>query len=502
MRIDRGWDRSASRAFDLVVVPAPGNFMGSFIVTSHSGPYGFLQDVPLLLYGPGFVKPLGHMELDREVTVADLAPTYARLMNFDGWPKRHSRPLLEVLEDAPEPPRLIVTAVVDGGGWNALDRWPDAWPNIAHMMEEGATLDDAIVGSSPSITPATHTNISVGDFPKQHGVTAIAVRGPTGRIKGAFSKKAGAVGGHNMDPRVSLKLPTIGDLWDRSVNNEAKIGFLATGNLALGLLGFGAALPGGDRDIAAIQSGNTWRTTPSFYSLPDYVAEIEGPQADIDAVDRADGQLDGRWQGHAIEPVDATPALAPWTNRVTTEILGREGFGRDGITDLWYMNLKAPDKAGHKWNMIAEEQRDVLASVDRAVADLLEWLDDNVGEGNYVFVLTADHGQTPLDQGGWPIQRSEIKADIDRRFDKVDNGKSLLQRSSASSFFMRRSEILQNGTTPEEIASFLSRYTIGDNIPEGEEVPEGFEDRLDERVMSGVFPGRKIDDVLACTRRG
>jgi hypothetical protein len=501
VRIDRGWDRSASRAFDLAIIPAPGNYMGSFIVTSHSGPYGYLQDVPLLLYGPGFVKPLGHTKLDREVTIADLAPTYARLMGFGGWPKRHSRPLTEVLEDTTDTPRLIVTTVVDGGGWNALERWPDSWPNIARLMEDGATVDDAIVGSSPSITPATHTNISVGDFPKRHGVTAIAVRGPTGRIVGSFSEKAGAVGGRNMDPRVSLKLPTIGDLWDRSVNNEAKIGFLASGSLALGLLGFGAALPGGDRDIAALQSSEGWSTTPSFYSLPDYVADIEGPRAEIEAVDRLDGQLDGRWLGHAIEPVDATPALAPWTNRVTTEILGREGFGRDEITDLWYMNLKAPDKAGHKWNMIAEEQRDVLASVDQSVADLLEWLDRNVGEGNYVFVLTADHGQTPLDQGGWPINRSEIRADIDRRFDKVDNGKGLVERTSASSFFMRRSEIQESGTTPEEIASFLSRYTIGDNIPEGEEVPEGFEDRLEERVMSGVVPGRKIADILACTDR-
>jgi hypothetical protein len=501
VRIDRGWDRSGSRAFDLAVVPAPGNYMGSFIVTSHSGPYGYLQDVPLLLYGPGFVKPLGHTKLDREVTIADLAPTFARLMNFDAWPKRHSRPLLEVLEDASQPPRLIVTAVVDGGGWNALNRWPGAWPNIARLMDDGATLDDAIVGSSPSITPATHANISVGDFPKRHGATAIAVRRPDGRIVGAFIETPGAQGGHAMDPRLSLRLPTIADLWDRSVNNAAEIGFLASGNQALGLLGFGAALPGGDHDIAAIQSGEGWTTNPSFYSLPDYVAQIEGPQPEIDAVDRLDGRLDERWLGHEIEPVDATPALAPWTNRVTTEIFRREGFGRDEITDLWFMNLKAPDKAGHKWNMIAEEQRDVLASVDQTVADLIEWLDQNVGEGSYVFVLTADHGQTPLDQGGWPINRSEIKADIDRRFDKVDNGKSLLQRTSATSFFMRRSEIRQSGTTPEEIASFLSRYTIGDNIPEGEEVPEGFEDRLDERVMSGVFPGRRIADVLACTRR-
>src|SRR5918997_1552601 len=35
------------------------------------------------------------------------------------------------------PPRLVVVVVWDGGGWNVLERWPDAWPTLGRMMRAG-----------------------------------------------------------------------------------------------------------------------------------------------------------------------------------------------------------------------------------------------------------------------------------------------------------------------------------------------------------------------------
>lgn len=497
-RIHRGWAPGGIRDYDLVVVPRPPNYMGTFINASHSAPYDFLQKVPLILYGGGFVEPQGRVELDREVTIADLAPTYARLMKFEQWPERVARPLTEVLKDTDSIPKLIVTAVIDGGGWNVLDHWPNAWPNMKRLIEQGVNVDEAIVGSSPSITPATHTNLAAGTFPRYHGVTAIAVRADDGSIVGSFSEAPGNPGPAVMDPTVTLTKTTIGDLWDKATANRAEIGMLAAGNLQLGMLGHGAALPGGDKDIAAILSREEWATNAEFYSVPSYVnSDVAGPDGEIDAVDRMDGEADGKWRGHDIAPLDATPAFAPWQNRTMFAILEGEGFGDDDVTDLFYINYKAPDKAGHQWNMLAPEQEDVVASVDAAIAELVEWLDRNVGEESYLLVVTADHGQTPL--GGWAISRSEISADIGRRFDTVADEQGVIGRTSASSFFSNPEEMKLNGVTPEEVSSFLSRYTIGENIPEGGEIPEGFEDRLDERIFDAVFPGRKLPKIVACT---
>jgi hypothetical protein len=496
--IHRGWAPGSTRDADLILVPRPNNYMGSFINTSHSGPYDFLQNVPLIFYGRGFVPATGEVSLDGETSFADVAPTYARLMGFD-FPTRAGTPIDGIFTDHESPPRLIVTAVIDGGGWNVLEYWADAWPNIARLIDEGASVADVIVGSSPSITPATHTNLSTGTFPRVHGVTAIAVRNKTGDIVGAFSPGSNYTGARLMDATFSLRTTTLGDLWDKAQGNTPLVGMVANGNYPLGMLGHGAALTGGDKDTAAIISGFGWDTNPKLYSVPEYLNALPGPEGDLRKVDLMDGRADDQWQGHDIAPFPGTPALAPWQNRATKELIARAGFGADEVTDLLYINYKAPDHAGHEWNMIAPEQEDVIASVDNAIGDLAAFLDTTVGENAYLLVITADHGQTPLEEGGWPINRNEIVADIDSRFDKTINHASIIQRTSATSFFSNTAEMRANRVRAEQVATFLSRYTIGANIPEGTDVPEGFEERVDEPIFSAVFPGRRLPLVARCT---
>ena len=497
--IHRGWVPGPSRGHDLILVPKPPNYLGGPVNASHSGPYDFLQEVPLLFYGPGFVQHLGRTTLDREVTLADVAPTLANIMHFD-WPDRIGTSLDEILTGNPARPRLVVEVVMDGGGWNDLRHWPDRWPNLSRLMGEGTTIENAIVGSSPSITPSVHTTLATGAYPRLHEVTGITVRQDDGSLAGAFSTEARLTNADSTRPDSSLAIPTLADLWDVANGNVPLVGMFATGNYPLGMLGYGAAYKGGDKDMLALTQGEEWATNEKYYSMPDYInSEVPGPQRDIEAVDRADGAADDQWQGHEIHPIDATPALAPWQTRAMEAVLGREGFGDDDLTDLFFVNYKAPDYAGHEWNMIAPEQGDVLESVDKAIADMISWLDTNIGNDQYVFVLTADHGQTPINQGGWPISRGEVLNDINERFDKLDNDVNIVQSTSAVSLFMNREELADNHVRPEEVASYLSRYTINDNTPQGAQVADEFQDRGDERIFSAVFPGRRLPDIVDCT---
>ncbi|MFN2525864.1 MAG: alkaline phosphatase family protein [Actinomycetota bacterium] len=495
---DRGWMPGGPRDDDIIIIPNPPNYIGGFINTSHSGPYDFLQDVPLVFYGRGYVDPQGHVDLGRETTLADLAPTYAQLMDFD-FPRREGRPVEGIWRDNREPPALIVTGVIDGGGWNVLNRWPDAWPNLAKLIERGANIDGAIVGSSPSVTPATHTNLSTGTFPRRHGATAILVRGDDGSITGAFSQDE-RYAGPDVDPGVSLRVTTLADLWDRANSNEPLAGMLSSFSYPLGMIGRGAAIRGGDHDIVVIEDEGVWATDPEFYSMPEYLnTEVAGPEQDVQEVDLRDGVDDELWRGHEIAPLDATPAFAPWQTRTITELFAREGFGADDLTDLFYINYKSPDEAGHKWNMIGPEQSDVLISVDDAIGDLVKWLDETVGRDRYLLVLTADHGQTPLEAGGWPINRNELLADLAREFDDHINHNGIIDDTTATVLYSDVTEMKRNGVTPEEVSSFLSTYTIGDNIAEDADVPEEFRDRVDELIFRGVFPGRALPEIMECT---
>ena len=49
---------------------------------THSGPWDYDQEVPLLLYGPGWFKPGTY---PKPATLADIAPTEAALLDFGGF---------------------------------------------------------------------------------------------------------------------------------------------------------------------------------------------------------------------------------------------------------------------------------------------------------------------------------------------------------------------------------------------------------------------------------
>jgi Type I phosphodiesterase / nucleotide pyrophosphatase len=498
----RGWDPAPIRDDDIAIVPHPPNYMGSITDTSHSGPYDFLQDVPLLFYGPGHIAEQGAVSSDREVTLVDVAPTMAAAMDFD-FPKREGRALTEILDDGSEPPKLIVVAVIDGGGWNVLREWADSWPRLKELMSKGTSYTDATVGSSPSITPATHTNLSTGFYPSDHGVSANVIRTEEGHLTEVFAPVGENTGVANMDATVSLRTTTLADLWDLETDNDALIGMVSPGFLQLGMVGSGAALEGADQDIAAVLSKKRveWGTNPDLYSLPEYVnTEVRGPARDKQAVDRSDGQVDGLWRGHAISPIHSTPALAPWENRTIKALIEREGFGSDDITDLFYINYKAPDSAGHLYNMIASEQGDTLESVDDAIGELVEWLDRSVGGNEYILVVTADHGQTPLEAGGWPIRPLEIIADLNERFDKIPNKTGVIEDTSAHTLFMNAAEMEVNEVTAEEVANFLFDYTFTDNVASGDAFPDDFSGREDELIFDTAIPGHLLPNVFACSK--
>jgi hypothetical protein len=74
VRMWRGY--SPQRSGELQILPKVPNFVGAGL--PHVGPWDFTEDVPMLWYGPGHIKPLGPVQ--RPVTLADIAPTQAALL--------------------------------------------------------------------------------------------------------------------------------------------------------------------------------------------------------------------------------------------------------------------------------------------------------------------------------------------------------------------------------------------------------------------------------------
>jgi predicted AlkP superfamily pyrophosphatase or phosphodiesterase len=498
------------RSGDIYLVPKPYSFMlGQWdlttlgtnnpdLSTTHSNPWDYLTRVPMVFYGPGFV-PRGET-VDRPVDIADLAPTYARLMGLGSF-EADGEPLEEVAAHSgrgpdvlPKAPKVIFTLVIDGGGWNTLQMHPDSLPHLAALRRQGTTFTNATIGSAPSITGALHSTFGTGSYPRDHGIPGNQMRNPEGEVVDTWLDSE--------DPRY-LKLPTISDVWDKSNDNKPIVGAVAYEGWHLGMLGRGSLEDGGDKDIAVVwdTEEEAWSTNSDFYTLPSYLqtTDIATLESYEEGLDPRDGLTDDTWFGHTLEEMQeptvrpGTPAFVRFTGDATADVFDNEPFGKDDVTDLMWVELKAPDYAGHAWNVTRPEQGDVLAETDAQIGRFKKLLDRKIGPGNYVFAISADHGQQPLPDlfGGWRINSVELQKDIDRRF-----GDGVVLKVTPVDIYFHLDKVREDDVSLDDIARFIGSYTLRDNIAEGQpgadHVPE---DRLDETLFAGAFSGDYIESL-------
>jgi hypothetical protein len=488
LRVWRGTD--PERSGQIVFVPAEPNFVGSNF--PHSGPWDYLQNVPLFWYGPGFIPALGRV--DAEATVADIAPTQAKLLGFE-FPAIDGRALDEIPQPA-TPPKVIVTLVWDAGGLSVLDEFPQDWPELTSMIDDGVWYEHASVGSSPSITPATHATIGAGAFPMHTGQTDAEFR------IGDELVRAGALG------PVLMMEPTLGDLYDRAMGNEPLVGALASVTWHLNMASHGALWGGGDRDIAVLRvpaeadnegaEGTTWNLQGKnlpFYEFPEYVNDLPPLSSYTEEIDREDGALDGKWRGNSIEQYEqgwATPARIPYQGRMVEEVIAREGFGDDDVPDLLFVNFKAIDHVSHIWSVNSPEMQDTLRWQDRDLGRFVEFLDAEVGRGEWVLVLTADHGAQfdPEVSGAFQVTPGQLEDDLVAAFPSSTD-ESVFLAVRTSQIYVNEDAMRASGYTFERIAQFVLEYTKAQGHPEGPDAVA--EAEREDRVFSAVLPIRLLD---------
>ncbi|MGH2547148.1 MAG: alkaline phosphatase family protein, partial [Actinomycetota bacterium] len=264
------------RSGEILLVPEPWTVVGRWgravrgaddPRTSHATPWAYHQRVPIILYGPGYVR--SGVRPDRPVDVTDISPTLGSVIGAD-----FVAPDGEVLGEAlrpdrvPAPPRVAVIIALDGGGWNVLERWPEEWPVIRRLGLEGTTYPNATIGSAPPLTAPIHANMGTGAYPRTHGMPEIVGRLPDGSIDEMYLSEG--------DPSL-LEAETLADRWDRQTGGRAWAGLIGFETWHLGMLGHGAQLEGADHDVAVL-----WRrddlefwVNEDFYALPEYLPGLE-----------------------------------------------------------------------------------------------------------------------------------------------------------------------------------------------------------------------------------
>jgi hypothetical protein len=490
----RGYHPSTST--DVAFIPTPGTTvirwsgegLGTDAAdprTTHPTPWDYHQRVPIVLYGPAYIRA-GASE-DRSVDVTDLPPTFADLLGFD-FAAPDGRSLREaLLPTGPRgaPPRAIVLVAYDGGGWNLLEQWPAAWPFLRRLAAGGTTYTNATIGSAPAVTSAIHANMGTGAYPSRHGVTEITGRRPDGSVGDLYFE-------HEADPRL-LRLDTLGDAWDRARRNRPWVGIVAYESWHLGMMSRGTRAEGGDRDVAVL-----WEDEPDIgeffvnqelYTLPPYLPGEEQLRERLRQLDGEDGAIDGSWRGWDVEDptiVPGTPAFVHHQGDALLEMVRREPIGEDRLTDLLFVEMKPTDFGGHIWNMVAPEEEAVLEAQDEVLRSLVDALDREVGRGRWVLAVTADHGQTPRPEttGGLRVHPDILGRRVDEYF-----GRKIVQKVTPSGLFLDHAALEAAGITPEEVARFVATYRYGDGLPRDVDRSAVSPEDLRRRVFAAALPG-------------
>lgn len=88
--------------------------------------------------------------------------------------------------------------------------------------------------------------------------------------------------------------------------------------------------------------------------------------------------------------------LSPAGDQLTADfaktLIDKEGLGDDDVTDFLGVSFSATDYVGHFFGPSSLEAEDNLLQLDRTLADLFTYIDQEIGLDRTLIVLSADHG--------------------------------------------------------------------------------------------------------------
>jgi Type I phosphodiesterase / nucleotide pyrophosphatase len=370
------------RSGQIMVVPREGDILtrpGVDVPFMHGSPWSYDTRIPLLFWGPRYVRSGRPQEA---VSQEDVAPTLARALGLS-MRDVTGHVLTSALKTGAPAPKVAVLLVLDAFRGDYLDRYVAQIPTLSRLRREGAFFEKARVTHLPTITSVGHATIATGTEPRFHGIVANTAYN---RVKGEVQDAYPSLSPEN------LAAPALADLLNFETDGKAVILVQTSTSGASGLAGHGACIFNG-RPIAyasySFTSGK-WETNPRCFRLPDYLRD-RNVRSLWEGGER-------RWMEHDITAPDIVRRSAPFARFETdalVSMIAQEPLGEDDLPDLVMANLKIADYVGHAYGPDSAEMKEALAALDKEITAILEALDAKVGKEGYLLAVTADHGMPP-----------------------------------------------------------------------------------------------------------
>jgi predicted AlkP superfamily pyrophosphatase or phosphodiesterase len=323
-------------------------------------------------------------------------------------------------------PKLVVGIVVDQMRTEYLNRFQSDFSEngFKRLMKEGFTYYNMHYNYLPTYTAPGHASVYTGTTPSIHGIMS----------NNWFNKSlqrdmycteddsvstlvAGTENEGKMSPK-NLQTTTITDELKLATNFKGKV-------IGMSIKDRGAILPAGhfaDWAFWYTKTGSFISSTFYGEKLPKWVEEFNGNKhfekylnkdwTLLKPIDTYNESLEdnNNYEGKLYKYLPVFPyplndlyakndagvlRVTPFGNDFLADFakkaIENENLGKDDITDFLAISFSSTDYIGHTFGPRSIEIQDTYIRLDLTIADLLNYLDNKVGKGNYLVFLTADH---------------------------------------------------------------------------------------------------------------
>lgn len=399
-----------------------------------------------------------------------------------------------------ERPKLVVGIVVDQMRWDYLSRYYDhlGSDGLRRLMDKGFSCDNCLINYLPTVTSIGHTSAYTGSTPAFHGICGNDFSIDGRHVYCTQDDSVEPVGSDNdkkgrMSPR-NLLASTIGDQLRMHTDFRSKV-------IGVSYKDRASILPAGRGANAAywLDTKNGQFITSTYYmkELPQWVKAVNA-------------QLK---KNQELQKVGKDVGFYPLCGHITTDMaiaaLQGESLGKGDVTDMLCVSYSQTDVIGHEWGTRGEHTDEAYLELDKDIARLLQALDKQVGEGNYLLFLTADHGAAHnfkwmedhgFNGGAWNYKQDFAPGLEARLKDKLGADLSVIAAVNSYRIFLNRDYIAEKDLDEDDVKEVIIDYLqklphVVFAVDFRKLQTSSLPDLLRQRALMGYHP-RRSGDIL------
>ena len=403
-----------------------------------------------------------------------------------------------------EKPKLLVFMVVDGLPQRQVLAYRDQLvpDGFARFLDRGTWFANANYGHSFTVTAAGHATMLTGAYPIRSGIIGNDWRDPaTGAPVYNTGDTSAVYIGHATKPLdgtspKNLKAETVGDVL-RKLDPLSKV-------ISISGKDRGAILPAGQSGTAYMYMSASGEFASSTYYMKEHPAWVNA----YNAAKPADRYFKTEWQALLPEVAYARslPDSQPWFSKVAGALpmmmgapadkapnpafysallrspfgdalsldfaraaIAGEQLGKRGVPDILSVSLSSHDYINHAFSAESRLSHDHFLQLDRLLQSFFSDLDATVGKGNYVAVLTADHGFMPAPevstaqgQAAGRLRSSEFLARINAGLEQRFGAGKWAMGFSASSLLLDKKLMAQSKVDPVAVSEEARKLLLAE----------------------------------------